>query len=189
MKTITFIRLTAALMLAALANLDAQETPFVSRGAHVRISTFTITRLFDQISAQIREKRVETEAVIGTVAELTADTLKLKIAKRPTLLAIPLATVKKLEISRGHIPRGKNVIKGGGIGLLVGAGVGALVVLMFDDTSSNETPTTGWMLLFGGIGGGSGLVVGSVLGAGISTDRWEEIPLETLRAGLSPQGD
>lgn len=185
MKT---IKLIAILIFVDLAKLAAQETPLVSYGARVRISVSTLVRLYDQISAQSREEFVETESVIGTVAELTADTLKLTIAEKLIPLVIPFTSIKKLEISRGHIPRGKNVLKGTGIGLLVGAGVGVLVGLKLDDTSSNEMPAEGNMLLFGAVGGGTGLVVGSIIGVSSSTEHWEKVPLETFWTGFTPRG-
>lgn len=189
MKTITFIKLTAALMLVALANLDAQETPSISQNARIRIAVSTVNRFHDLVYFERNLNFVSTGTLTGSVMALTVDTLKLKITARPGPLAIPLAAVKKLEISRGHIPRGKNVLKGAGIGLLIGGGVGVLVGLKLDDPSSSEMTTSAWMLLGGAVGGGTGLVIGSVLGASISTDRWEEIPLETFRAGLSPRDD
>jgi hypothetical protein len=189
MRTTIIILSVVLFSLGLRIDLFAQETPLVSRGARVRISASTTIQLFDQISAQIREKVVATEAVIGTIAELTADTLKLKIVERSTLLAIPLATVKKLEISRGHIPRGNNILKSAGIGLLIGAGVGVLVGKALDDPSSNEMPASGWMLLGGTVGGGTGLVLGSVIGASSSTERWEKVSLEKLHINFVPRGD
>ena len=114
---------------------------------------------------------------------LRADTLVLDATE------CPLASVTHLDVSRG---RKSLAILSASLGFAAGA-AGAVVYcksvkknefseegacVVFD---SDTTPYQA--LLVGGLGG----LVGGIVGYFIKTDRWEEVPLERVRATLAPQ--
>lgn len=67
--------------------------------------------------------------------------------------------------SHGH------VLAGALLGLVAGAGIGALI------STSEEAGTTQWVatLIYGAAGAGGGLVLGSIVGACIRSDRWAPV--------------
>lgn len=67
--------------------------------------------------------------------------------------------------SHGHL------LAGAVLGLVAGAGIGALI------STSEEAGDTQWVatLIYGMVGAGSGLVVGSVVGSCIRSDRWAPV--------------
>ncbi len=68
-----------------------------------------------------------------------------------------------------------------------GAGIGAGIGAAAGDPDDDLYP----LAIFAGavIGGGSGLLIGSLVGASIKTDRWEAVPLERIRVSLMPAGN
>ncbi len=97
------------------------------------------------------------------------------------MLLVPVASINRLEGSRG---RKSNWAEGAGIGLLVGAATGAIIGLASDTDSGGfapcctaETLAAVGALVFGGVGG----VIGLIIGASTTTERWVEVPLDRLR--------
>ncbi len=161
--------LVFVLFLAVVAELRAQEAP-VAQGDRVRISA-----------------RIPYGRVVGTVAGLSADTLMVDIRSGDARLAVPLASVTRLEVSRGQ----KSAIaKGARIGFLVGAGVGVGVGALFGAGLGEDVCSSGCVGAFAGIGALGGGAVGTLIGLGIGasskTDQWEAVPLNHIRVGLTP---
>jgi hypothetical protein len=75
-----------------------------------------------------------------------------------------------------------------GIGFLAGAGIGAIVGASANCTGDPFT-SAGCALILGGLGAAVGIPVGAVVGATVRTDRWQEVPLDHLRAGAMPRRD
>ena len=152
-------------VLALPTTLAAQEPPPIERGERVRVTA---------PDCGMRGLKTSVQALRG-------DTLVLDTTE------CPLASVIGLDVSRG---RKSHLLTGAGIGLLVGAGAGVLIVATAGDLNNCDpfTPTQ-CALILGGIPAGSGLLLGSVLGLLIKTDRWEEVPLDRLRVSFTPQRD
>ena len=120
----------------------------------------------------------------ATFRALRADTLVLETTE------CPLASVTRFDVSRGQKSRA-------GIGILVGAGAGALGAVIYCSQDKNEFSDEGKCVLFDDdttpfqalIFGAAGGIVGGFVGYLIKTDRWEEVPLERLRVSLNPQRD
>ncbi|UCE18094.1 MAG: hypothetical protein JSV84_14720 [Gemmatimonadota bacterium] len=91
----------------------------------------------------------------GTVVVLESDTLILKTDISPDRMAIPLGLVESFYISRGRVHRGKNGLKGAGIGFLIGGAGTFTVAAMSDDPR----------LIYGVVGGGIGGLDGFLIGA------------------------
>jgi len=105
--------------------------------------------------------------------------------------AIALESVTRLDVSRGQRrPVARGALLGLGIGVGVGAVGGAVAEMggaqfCIDTCGSRGVITAASAAFFGA----SGLVMGTVVGALIKTDRWEEVPLDQLSVSIAPQRD
>lgn len=169
MRTTRLVASIFLLFSGLLNNLVAQEPAHVIPGARVRMTAPTIT----------------TARIVGNVMAINADTIILKRASQFSPLAVPLAAVTKLEVSRSRIPRGKNSLKGAGYGLLAGITIGGI----FGAANTDADAPSGVYVLAGvAFFGSLGLVTGGVIGAVSGNERWEQVPLKRLRLGLAPGG-
>ena len=119
----------------------------------------------------------------GTVVALTTDTLEVLLAGRAESAHLPLAQLTRLEVSRGK----KRHMRNAGVGLIVGAGVGAVggYITGEDDCPQEwlciNRPTGAFLggAFFGSLGGVVGLITGV-----IPTETWERVSLEGRRISL-----
>ncbi len=100
-------------------------------------------------------------------------------------VVIPLSSLTRLEIRR----RESRADAGGAYGALAGAAIGVGSAASLCSSIDCEESTGVLYLIFGGGGALAGLVIGSIVGAQITTERWEEIPLDRLRVSFAPQRD
>jgi len=121
---------------------------------------------------------------VGSVLALS-DTLLLQDDAGESLLAIPIASVIHLEVSRGRRSRWA---RGLGVGFLGGALVGAVYGGTNAGTGPGEIdlPTDVAMGLSAAFFGAGGALVGLVIGAMIRTDDWVPVPAERLVVALVP---
>jgi len=172
MKCLNVVLVIILLVQVGYTPCVAQEIPAVTIGDRVRIKALSVSW----------------RPLAGSIVTLNADSLILKLDKEDIPLAIPHASVTKLEVSRG---KERNAGKGAGIGLLIGAGVGALAgISAGDDCSSGQFLCFSGpqkALILGVEGGGIGFLSGAFIGFFILTNRWEEVPLDRLRLSLTPQ--
>lgn len=162
--------LAVALLLAAPVDLVAQREPVVAPGDRVRVSA----------------GGVFPGRLVGTVMSLTPDTFVLEIEGRSQPLALPLASLETLQVSRG---RKSHWPEGAVIGALAGAGIGTIVSYRFGfgcvaKIANRCVATGGWIL-----GGLLGLLIGADIGASIKSDRWETVPLDQVRVGPTLDDD
>jgi hypothetical protein len=122
---------------------------------------------------------------VGTVVDLTADTLEVRFAGRSDAAHMSLDQVSRVDVSRG---RERRILRRAGVGFLVGAGGGALFGAIAE---SQCDPATEFVCL--GAGGGAFLggvffgAVGGVVGAvaGLApSERWERVHVERRRIGI-----
>lgn len=151
------------LLLAPLADLAAQESPPLTPGARVRVSN--------------RWRGSE----VGTLIALKSDTLVLNVKGQTTPLAVPFASVSKLEVSKGQK---RSARKGAGRGFLIGACCGILVGA---GAGTGSSESEGMFLAIPVLGGGGG-IIGALIGTfiGAEADHWEPAPLP-VRVGVAPQ--
>jgi hypothetical protein len=123
---------------------------------------------------------------VGIVASFETDTLVVQVGERADALQVPLVDLTKLEVHRGQqssIHRG--VLIGAGVGATVGV-ITALALCAGDQCRVDSSDLTGFGVVFFGVGGaGLGAWIGSAISSDVQTDRWEEVPLDEIRFGLS----
>ena len=162
----------ALLLLAPLAGLSAQETPPLLLGMRVRVTTLELRRIGQapQTFTEIRRT--------GTLIALKSDTLVLREKENTVQRTIPLAHVKRLDLSQGRASHGKGALKGAAIGFLAGGGATGGAVLGVAETFGELTGA----FLLGAI---PGALVGSGIGALAGGERWEQVPLP-VQVDVSP---
>ncbi len=162
MKRLSIIPL-AVLAVAPLTRITAQESPPVKVGDRVRVTA----------------PALEVRDLVGTYIAVRGDTLELE--SEATLLAIPMASVTRLEVVDG---RKSGLVKGGVVGLVVGVGIG--VAKVSGCGSGDDCFDAGLWLSAPPL---AGMLLGGVVGALIKTDRWREVPLDRPRVSFGPQRD
>jgi hypothetical protein len=155
------------LILVSLTSLAAQDTP--TAGDKVRVTT-------------------DSERVVGRWVSLDGNRLRLRSEDRDSSLVLAFASVTKLEVSRGQQSRAG---RGALIGLAAGAGVGAVLgtlagIAMPPDVCSGDGCVIGVAAIGAAAGGAAGTLVGLTVGAFITSERWESVPLDEIQVGLSP---
>ena len=136
--------------------------------------------------------RIAAPSVIGhrfqaTLVRLSADSLIVQ-PEYDNPMVIPLSSVTKLEM-RGKKP---NTLKGAGMGFLIGAGVGAMLLAIIDCEDILGPTLPGGRCTTDVLEGmvtmtAAGALVGAVIGSFSHTDRWVKVPLDRLTIGLAPQ--
>ena len=99
---------------------------------------------------------------------------------------IPLDKIDRLEVLKG---KKRSSSKGVLIGMAAGAGIGAIAGagVNCDNLYDGDVGQMTCVGLFGGIGAGSGLLFGAIIGSISKTDRWVEIPRSDLNMEIAPQ--
>ena len=136
---------------------------------------------------RITAPSVADHRLVGTVVTLDADTLKLRSKKQAVLLAIPVSGVAKLDVNTG---RKRNFLKGAAIGAVSVGSLGAVIGLGSGDDDPDDflAFTAGEKAMINAIYlGGLGLVMGTLIGAIVKTEKWESVPVDRIRIGISPQ--
>jgi hypothetical protein len=159
--------LVAMLVVMATVDLSAQQEMPVEPGDRVRVSAPGV------LAGQ----------VVGTIKELSPDTCVLQVEGRPWPVALPLASVTQLEVSRGHKSKsGIGILIGGGVGFLGGYLIGTQTTVCETCGGSESKGKTG--LAFGTILGLLGAAAGGELGSRNKVELWEEVPIERLRLSI-----
>lgn len=135
---------------------------------------------------KIRAPIVTTGNIIGTVSKL--ENSFLTVAQTDTTLTFDYSDIKSLKVSKGE----KLAI---GKGALIGGLSGALTVGMISLASNESCDEDEWCLIeFTGpeafgvgalIGGLGGMAAGAFIGAFITIDRWEKVP---VAISMNPYG-
>ena len=161
------------LLLASFADLSAQEV-LLAPGARVRVSvpTFNPTT---RLRGQARW--------VGTLVTLSADTLVLKPKDQSAPLAIPLASVTRLDVSRGRVScTGRGILTGSLASLALGLG---LLASASPEDIGDAPPAAG--LIFLAVFTVPGAVIGGIVGSKVGGERWEPVPLDRIRVSILPQ--
>ena len=111
----------------------------------------------------------------GVVMRLTTDSITIERDGWPRDVTLPVDRLSRLEVSTGKL-RSHGFFRGAGLGLIIGALVGATFGGVQYLSSSDEL--RGLHIVAGGIvGAGAGLIVGGIVGVARPPDRWENVPL------------
>lgn len=113
------------------------------------------------------------EMSIHRFRSVRRDTLFLRGHGENATVSLHLSAVRRLEVSRGEPSRAASTVIGAAAGGAVGAVVGAIVGSGIRDMPRWQGP-----LMAGGAGAVVGGVVGYIAGSG---ERWERVPLLSLR--------
>ena len=160
--------LIAVLVLTPLTTAAGQGA-IAAPGARIRVSA----------------QGLATTQVVGTVVALHADTLVLAPQSGRGLLALPLESVQRLDVSRGRKSlAGAGAGIGGVIGAVSGAVWGAASCAEPSFVAPEQCAIMGGLLV-----GAGGALLGAVVGALSKTERWQEVPLDQLRVSVVPQRD
>lgn len=124
-------------------------------------------------------------ALSGTVVTAGADSVVMSLDKGAQRAPFALAGLSRVEVSRGE--KG-HTAAGIGLGFLAGAGIGALIGVK--DTQGEDSLEV-WMnvLAWSGIGAGVGMLVGGVIGAVYKTEKWEQVPVESIAMSAGTNRD
>ena len=162
----TAVMLTAAVLCTTL-NVFAQQHPSVHVGQRIRVSYDCITSA--PYGGRARER---CQSHTGALIALSADSFIVAGKSGAERLAIPKVNVARIDTSHGFKA---NRLRGGGIGALVGAAVGAFAISTHWETGADFGTT--WTLAGAAIVSPIGFVTGLIVGTIIVTEKWEEVPL------------
>lgn len=164
--------LVCAALLAIAPAVRAQPADALSAGTRVRVSAPATGRL------------------VGTITEVRRDTLL--VLARGKVHALPVSSIRALQVSRGRPPRLASALEGGAIGLLTGAVGGAaslaLPSLVVPDACDREGDgvlcfSTGeWALLGVVIGAPLGAASGAVAAFISPRERWRSVTARSAPA-------
>ncbi len=175
MQSIVFAGTLTLLLVLPGPRGHAQGTssrPDLLPGARIRVTT----------SAPARR-------VTGTLIDVGGDSLRLAVGKRDTV-GVPLSAVTRLEESRGRRANyTKGALIGGGVGLALGLGLGALVDaarnLGCESPSCDQPGNLGGSLAIGGLAGaGVGAGVGALMAGAFRKERWQPVARPGRSVGL-----
>jgi hypothetical protein len=118
--------------------------------------------------------------LVGRITAVGRDTLFLNAEGQTAPMAIPKATIEKLEISTGqHGNAGRGALIGLGVGAIGGGIVGAADASHCNNSQSFCLFSSGGeMAIVATVFGAIGTVLGAVVGAISRSDRWETTPVQ-----------
>jgi hypothetical protein len=131
--------------------------------------------------------------VVGDLLAQDGDSLRLRVAGQPYPVSVARRSLQRLEVGRGQ----KRAVLGGArIGFGLGVMIGALSQVGREPARSCE----GWysslcsldreahVVQAGLIGGAVGGLLGAALGYGVTSERWEGLPVGRARLAVAPSG-
>ena len=121
-------------------------------------------------------------SVTGTIEGTDASWVHLRRAANRPPIRLHRGSVARVEVSDGYrYPVGRRMAKGLGLGLLVGAGLtgGAALATAGQCGGQECGEGSGMALVFVGLSGAAGLVLGTMAGA-VGQTTWREVPLDAL---------
>ena len=130
------------------------------------------------------------ERIIGTLVNIQDGTLIVGEGKDGPRREVPLASVNRLEVSRGrHSSSGKGALVGMFAGAAGGVAAGLVVCNHGNCVNSGTGDLTGVWATALGLGGGlAGAGIGAIIGGAIRTEQWERVSIRDLRVGIGPVG-
>jgi hypothetical protein len=162
------------LVLAApVVGLSAQSRSELRPGTRVQVTTGGALRTL----------------VVGSVVGLDSASIRLRVravrrgrgAADSEVVTVPRGSIQQVEVSLG---RHANLVRGARSGALVGATTYTLLALLASGSSgAYVTVNPGAAFL---AGAASGVVIGALLGAASSRERWRRVQLDPVEMGVLP---
>lgn len=154
------------LILIPLFHLFAQDIYYENNDLRIRVKApFTV-------DASGTRRMV---FITGTPIRISVDTLVIHSDNKINPVYLPLASIKKLEISLGKNPAvHSKVLTGAAVGILAGG----LILVAHNEREFNDLAPRDAFLL----GGAFGVIPGALIGLAFSTsDRWKKVSFEEFR--------
>ena len=131
----------------------------------------------------VRSSATRPDRIECIYAGTAGDTLYAQTLGGSRSLAIPLASITRLE----RPVRESNAVSGALIGAVIGGmlGIGAVSSLSGSIVEPSAGQSVGIIALFAAIGVLPGTVVGALLTS--DSGHWEDVPLDRVRLGFAPQ--
>lgn len=158
--------LTALMLFPSVAS--AQFPDHVQSGARVRV---WVPEPYTQEQGPWRRQQLR-----GTIADVVGDTIRLSVPGTDGTLAVPRASIRRLDVSRGKPSRAATAFERA-VGFAI---VGAISVALDNDPNSSEWPKyrRDWRAAEEGAKWGAAL--GAVVGFAWPTERWRRVRLPRL---------
>jgi len=137
--------------------LPAQAPPAIDVGARIRVWTSDMRK------------------VTGRVEASTSDTLVLQPDRETASVSMPVATLIRIEISRGLVSRKYSAWKRAKWGALIGAVPGAISLALQHEQVGGGSSVAKAAALGAWSGGLFGGLVGAVVGAAHPGENWERV--------------
>jgi hypothetical protein len=112
----------------------------------------------------------------GIVLGISPDTLLITEEWTESPLAIPMASVSRIDVSRGVIPRRTGILRGAKRGFVVGVMASPLLILERRKAGDGGTEWLKNVAYSLAISGAHGAAVGGFLGTTLRHTRWERVP-------------
>ena len=141
---------------------------------------------------RISASEVSSDRLVGEVTSLGDDTVALRLDESKALQPVPLASVERIEVSRGFV-RGNQVLILAGTAIGTAVGVAVAVPIWSEDCDEqaqvcdlNKLGAVMVILTYMSIG----LIAGWLVGVPFfKYEDWKQVPLDRLRVSVVPQRD
>ena len=175
--------LTAAIvLLTAPMPALAQQSSGVHTGSRVRVWH----SCSEEYDAGARTERVDCKQETGTVSLLTSDSLVLQVDEQGTEQSLALATVSRLQLSRG---RGGAGARGALYGGLAGAFAGSIFGLALCSSVEDSNSPPGACAVGGALAVAiPGALLGLMIGHSLGKEKWVDIPIEGVAVSVGSAG-
>ncbi len=161
------------------------ETSACAANTHVGLGT----------RVRISASEVSSDRLVGEVSSLGDDTVTLRLDESMALQPVPLASVERIEVSRGFA-RGNPVLILAGAAIGTAVGVAVAVPIWSEDCDEqaqvrvscdlNHMGAVMAIIVHMSVGAIAGWLVGVPF---FKTERWKQVPLDKLRVSFAPQRD
>lgn len=183
----TLLLVLAVFCCGAATGLPEAEASLLYAGDRVRLSVTTPELIRVLSGDPLGADQLDRDQFIGTLGGRRDDDVVIRVESSATELAVPVTSVRRIEVSlgmRGNAGRGALI--GMGAGLVGGAAAGLIVCASgdCDNPDSFLELSTGFvttMLALGGAVVGTG--VGALTGALIRSEHWRTTQIQELPYG------
>lgn len=118
------------------------------------------------------------KALKGRLLSLDEKTITLQLDGETSPSRIPRKAIERVQV--GYRSRGNAILRGAGIGGLVGAVGGAIAVASGENLDPQAAAAP---FVYGTLGG----ILGAVVGAAMPVERWQDAKPGAVQLGLAPQ--
>jgi hypothetical protein len=196
MKRPGFVPVIAVLFSPCISPaLAGQDAPSVATGNRVRIKLARdlVIAPGESTPPEKPADTLHTKQIVGQIVEMDGDTLTITLHGRSTRLTVPRDAIARMDLSRGRPSAGERLLKGAGIGLLVGGMGGALLGLAYGGNGGDCPPppestdcigfsTSDRMAIGGIVLGTLGAVVGGESGSAPKASGGSKSPPEASKS-------